>query len=471
MQFVEVRAKARTCGAGVTFESLESRRLLSGSPLFVGVDQLRAAFLTHSLAQAAKSAVPHAMPASSATVVYDSHGFEAPTFAPGNLVGQDSARGPWLQSGATGTAVVETSVALGAQAVEVTRQGGDVRFAVVKPFQSVSGTMEVDWAMNVPAATGAQSFGPFFGIEAYNDTGAGVPQLIGSAGMDAKTGEVLFQDAGTGFIDSTGTTIAFGQFHAFRMLLNFDMQQYQVYVDGSLMQTQGFVDGTVQHPITSFTDADLSALGAAGDATSQAAVANAYFDDYVVSLPTAPQLVSTVIGDGTTQRSEVRQITLNFNKPVTLDSGAVTLSQLNTGGSGANDNSPPSDATSALGTPTSDDGGMTWVIPILPNTAYSDATGSLKDGIYGLTVHGGQVSDSANQHLAGDQTFEFHRLFGDINGDKTVNLIDYRAFKNSFLSSTGDSNWNPNFDVNGDGTINLTDYRSFKSNYLKQFTY
>lgn len=346
---------------------------------------------------------------------------------------------------------------------------------MLKTFQSVSGTMEVDWALNVPQATGAQSFGPYFGVETYDDPGSGTPLLIGSAGIDAKTGEVLYQEATTGYLDSTGITVSFNQFHTFKMLLDFDTQQYQVYVDGTLVETQGFVDSSPANPITSFTDADLSALAAEGDPLSQAATGSAYFDDYVVSLPAQPELSSITVGDGTAQRSEVRQLTLNFSKPVTLGSGALTLDQLNSGGSGANDGSAPSDATSALGQPTTSDGGMTWVVPIVANTPFSDATGSLKDGIYSVTVHGAQVTDSANQHMGGDQSLTFHRLFGDIDGNKTINNLDYLNFKKSYGSTRNDpvtgSEYNPNFDYDANGTINNLDYLHFKANYGKTFQY
>lgn len=224
-----------------------------------------------------------------ATTIYDSQGFEPPTFHTGNLVGQDTANGPWVQSG-TGTAVVQTAIAEGTQAVQVTRQGQDVYFAVVKPVPFVQGTIEVDWDENVPQATGSQPFGPYFGVSAYDalDTGTNNPLLIGSAGIDATTGQVLFQDGGTGFIDATTGTVSFDKFHAFKMLLNFDTQQYQVYVDGALQTTQGFVDSTASNPINSFTDADLSALAANGDAASLAATGSAYYDNYVITQTPEP---------------------------------------------------------------------------------------------------------------------------------------------------------------------------------------
>jgi len=187
---------------------------------------------------------------------------------------------------------------------------------------------------------------------------------------------------------------------------------------------------------------------------------------------TPPTLLSTVFGDGTNQRSEVRQIKLTFDHAVTLSAGAVTISLLNTGGSGTNDNSAPTDASVALGTPVSTDGGITWTIPVLANTTFSDATSSLKDGIYTVTVHAANVKDAGNNILTGgDQTLTSHRLFGDINGSKNVNNADYGQFRNAFNSSTGQAAYVSAFDFDGNGVINNADYGQFRNRFNKTFTY
>src|SRR5262249_38811009 len=62
---------------------------------------------------------------------------------------------------------------------------------------------------------------------------------------------------------------------------------------------------------------------------------------------------------------------------------------------------------------------------------------SLKDGNYKLVVHANLIHDLVGQSLDGDKdgkaggnrVFAFHRLFGDVNGDRTVNQIDQKLFK------------------------------------------
>ena len=133
------------------------------------------------------------------------------------------------------------------------------------------------------------SFGPYMGVEAYDDLG-NPPLLAGSAGVDASTGEVLYQAAGSGYIVSTGQTLPFDSWHHFNMVLNYASHSYSVYVDGTpLVSNIGFVDAGVKD----FTDAPFAALAAGADSASQQASGQAYFDNYTIGInaPTGYQSV------------------------------------------------------------------------------------------------------------------------------------------------------------------------------------
>jgi parallel beta-helix repeat protein len=221
----------------------------------------------------------------------------------------------------------------------------------------------------------------------------------------------------------------------------------------------GFNSAFTQTAVPAFPDQNFSS-------------ANYYVDVVFSPSPTSITLLSTTVDDGTAQRSLVRSITLRFDHAVGLIPGAVTLSLLNTGGSGTNDGSAATDASAALGTPASADGGITWVVPILVSTASSNAIGSLNDGIYTVTLHAGSVVDAfANSLSGGDQSITFHRLYGDIDGNGTVNSADYFKFKAAFGSTSGQSNFNLYFDFDGNGKINSSDYFKFKANFGKRFKY
>jgi hypothetical protein len=57
------------------------------------------------------------------------------------------------------------------------------------------------------------------------------------------------------------------------------------------------------------------------------------------------------------------------------------------------------------------------------------------------------------------------RLFGEINGDRTVNITDLTAFRNAFGATTSDTNYLPFLDLNGDGVINITDLTHFRNRF------
>jgi hypothetical protein len=185
-----------------------------------------------------------------------------------------------------------------------------------------------------------------------------------------------------------------------------------------------------------------------------------------------PTVVSTTIDDGNRQRSLVRSLTFKFSSAVTLSAGAITIAQLNTGNSGLNDGSAPTDASIALGTLTTSDGGVTWVVPIVLTSAFS-ARGSLIDGIYTATVHAPLVSDALSRHLAGgNETKTFHRLYGDINGDKKVSNGDFATFSNAFGSTFGSANYVPYFDfLNSGAKISNGDFAQFSNRFGRSFVY
>ena len=191
---------------------------------------------------------------------------------------------PWLRTvGGTTSAVVQNTVtAYGTQAVQVDRHpNSDARWAVPLfgwPSQPI---VVIDWFMRVTETPGpAGSFGPFFGSEAYDTDGVGSGVgLFGSLGVDATTGDVLYQDD-QGFLTETGATAPFDQWNSYRMILNFTFDTYSVFLNGSQLATSDFVDGA--NGLDQLTDADISTFAAAGDSVSQGLPGQAFFDAFSV---------------------------------------------------------------------------------------------------------------------------------------------------------------------------------------------
>jgi hypothetical protein len=217
---------------------------------------------------------------------YDSNGFEAPRFNQANLQGNDMTQGPWLYQGAAGSAVVTSAKGSNSQqSVAVARGRADERWGIRKVIANPTKPVSIKWDQWVTQTTlPSGSFGPYFAVEAYDELG-NVPRLAGSAGVDAATGEVLYQAGGTGFITSTGKALTFDGWHHFEMLLDYQTDTYDVFVDNvQLAADIGFVDAGVND----FTDASIAALAAGADPASQNASGLAFFDNYRIELSTPP---------------------------------------------------------------------------------------------------------------------------------------------------------------------------------------
>ena len=214
-----------------------------------------------------------------AAPIVDTDGFET-GFLPGALHGQSG----WLKLSHTvdtSTADVQSLVVKsGTKALRVDRAANfDSHW--LKPVGGLGFPTHrfvlIDWDMNV-TATGATSgvFGPFLGVDTYDDTGS--PSVLGSLGVDATTGDVLYQASGTGALVPSGFFVNFGAWHHFQIKLDFGLDQYQILLDGNPLLSSNFVDGVS----SKFTDADIAAFAAAPGSASQSQTGTAYFDNFLV---------------------------------------------------------------------------------------------------------------------------------------------------------------------------------------------
>lgn len=245
--------------------------------------------------------------AARAVVIYDSGGFESPRFtAAGNLQGQDAGQGPWLKDPGTGAAVVQTTnPAGGSQSVQMTRAAAatsDTRWAVTKPIVPTAsqGVIDIDVDLRVNQATFSGTpptntdFGPAFGLEAYDaSTTPASPKLIGSVTMDATTGDVLYQAAGTGLLTETGTILSRGAYHHYKLRVDFNARKYQVFADSTLLRTESFVDNSA----VAFTDGPMSTFAATGTSVTTG-TGTAFFDNYTLQQIPEPTALASGLGFG-----------------------------------------------------------------------------------------------------------------------------------------------------------------------------
>ena len=141
-------------------------------------------------------------------------------------------------------------------------------------------------------------------------------------------------------------------------------------------------------------------------------------------------------------------------------------------------------------------GGAVGVTPVIDNSSGStvvtlDLSGSfttaagLVDGNYQLTVRGDLITSSSgvaidgdgDGNAGGDLVFgdtaadNFFRLFGDNDGNRSVNVFDLLAFRSTFGDSNGDANFNAQFDSNADGNVNVFDLLAFRDNFLETLVF
>ncbi len=147
-----------------------------------------------------------------------------------------------------------------------------------------------------------------------------------------------------------------------------------------------------------------------------------------------PTVAGTQINDGNVQRSQVTSLTVTFSENVTVSANAFTL--------------------------TGPGGPVSYTQSVLSPTQVRLNFSALPDGNYALNLSAGNVMDTTNQPMASPYSFNFHRLFGDTDGNRTVNAQDFAAFRSVFGTS------GPSFfDADGDNNVTAADFAQFRARF------
>src|SRR5436190_18790323 len=100
----------------------------------------------------------------------------------------------------------------------------------------------------------------------------------------------------------------------------------------------------------------------------------------------------------------------------------------------------------------------------MPSTSAGASTGSLIDGIYMLSVDPTKVTANGVA-MAAAASLTFHHLFGDVNGNKSVNNADFGAFRLTFGKVAGDAAFSAAFDFDGNAAVNTLDFGQFRNRF------
>jgi hypothetical protein len=190
----------------------------------------------------------------------------------------------------------------------------------------------------------------------------------------------------------------------------------------------------------------------------------------------APRVNSVQVNGSTNaQRSSVRSLVVTFNNTVTFAGTVAAAFRLEKLGAGGGD-------VTLAGT-SQVVGGQT-VVTLTFSGPFTEGAGtflpnpSLIDGNYRLTARAAQITSGGIQ-LDGDgngtpgddfvlgnaQTDNLYRLYGEVNGDHTVNAFDFGQFRPTFGASQPDPAYKDFLDFNGDGTINAFDFGQFRPRF------
>lgn len=216
-------------------------------------------------------------------------------------------------------------------------------------------------------------------------------------------------------------------------------------------------DNGIWTPLDKLTIADgeeEDAFGFSVAISDTIVVGGAEFDDttevdtgsaYVFQIGSPPKTIGIdefVVGDGSPQRSTVRQLTMTFDAVVTVGDDAIVVQQV--GGSVVD---------------------ADYVTEVVDGktiaTVFLDG---LTDGNYEVRVRKEAVYADETT-LSTDVVESFFQLFGDVDGDRTVGFPDFARFAETFGASVGEKNYEDAFDFNGNDTIDFADFVAFAERF------
>jgi len=163
-----------------------------------------------------------------------------------------------------------------------------------------------------------------------------------------------------------------------------------------------------------------------------------------------PKVESVVINDSDAQRSRITSVTVTFDRLVTLDPRAVFVLR--------SDGLKPGQQWQVI-----EENGKTKVI--ITFSGAGTEGGSLRDGKWLVKVLPGRVhrADHLANRMVAPHVTRFHRFFGDVDGNRTVDDVDQIAF-NAALGQT-DAASLATFDSDGDGDVDTTDQMAFSKRF------
>lgn len=192
---------------------------------------------------------------------------------------------------------------------------------------------------------------------------------------------------------------------------------------------------------------------------------------FTINLNNLVEVESFTWGDGTQQRSRIDQMVVLFDELVDVGSNGFLLQSRGENGSVVSTSHTIEDI-----------GGKTQVV--LTFNDHTRANGALVDDNYQVTID--QVTRrGTNVELDGEKNGvegsdfvlgnkESHGVFayyGDTDGDRDVDGLDFGRFVMAFFKNLGDDGYNRNLDYDDDGDIDGIDFGQFKKRFFESLDF
>lgn len=169
----------------------------------------------------------------------------------------------------------------------------------------------------------------------------------------------------------------------------------------------------------------------------------------------------TFTSNSTGQRSIIKKIQIVLDREIQLTpqqlSAGIQVSAV-----------PSGTSVTFTGTATAS-GGKTTIVLALTGSL-TDAAG-LKDGNYRLTINGTALGIDADNNGTdgGSRVDDFFRFFGDSDGDRDVDAVDYNRFRSANANTAPNDVLDLLFNFNNDSNTDLTtDLTEFRARYTKK---
>ena len=193
-------------------------------------------------------------------------------------------------------------------------------------------------------------------------------------------------------------------------------------------------------------------------------------EDYRVSIVAPPAIAAITINDDDRQRSSLRSVEITFDHLVDIDindTGEDPFELINV---------DSGQSVSTLSTIDHSSGTTVVNLTFAENGSTTTRSGSLKDGDYQLKINAslftylGVELDGTGNGLAGGDRYVtaadgLFRKYGDQDGNGSVDLTDFAAFRSVFGLASEELSFVEGLDADGDGRIGLTDFAAFRGNF------